>query len=68
VHEPNYQLWRQRHEQMLQDAENGRLVWELRAARRRAYSRPGGRDGGVMGRIAGKAFAMLWVPGEKARC
>lgn len=63
----NLELWRQRHEQLLLEAERGWLVRDLRAARRRESSRPGGRGGGLEGWIA-KILAAPRFPGEKARC
>ena len=68
VRELDLELWRQRHEQLMQEAERGRLVRELRAARRRALSRPGGRASGPAGRFVGHILAVLRVPREKARC
>lgn len=71
MRELNLEPWRQRHEQLLREAERGRLVRDLRAARRRASSRPGGRDGRLDGRLDGwiaKILAALRVPQEKARC
>lgn len=68
VQELNYELLRQSREQLLREAERGRLVQELRATQRRVSSLPGGRSGGSIGRIAGRIFAALRVPREKARC
>jgi len=68
VREPNLELWHQRHEQLLQEAERVRLVGELRAARRRGLSQPGGRDDRVASWIASKILAALRFPREKARC
>ena len=65
---PDYELWGQRHKQLLREAERSRLVRELRAAQRRVSSRPGGRPGRDADRIASKILAALRVPGEKARC
>ena len=62
------ELWRQHHEQLMQEAERGRLVRELRATRRRALSRPGGRASEPAGRFVGHMLAVLRVPREKARC
>jgi hypothetical protein len=66
VRELDLELWRQRHDQLMQEAQRARLVRELRAARRRASSRPGGQDGGLEGWIA-KFLAAARFPGEKAQ-
>lgn len=65
VREPDLELWHQRHEQLLQDAEMDRIGRELRAARRRASSRSGAPGGGLAGWIADKILAAPRVSGEK---
>jgi hypothetical protein len=68
MREPHFEVWRQRHEELLQEAERARLAQELRAARRRSSPRPGCRPRGLAGWTAEKILAALRIPGGKARC
>ena len=43
VQGPYFEVWRQRHEQLIQETEKARLVRELRAARRKTSSCLSGR-------------------------
>jgi len=45
VQELSFEVWRQRHEQLLREAQRDHLVRQLRVARRSASSRPSGRRG-----------------------
>ena len=67
VQDPDFELWRQRHEQMLQEAERYRLARELRAARRRESSRLCSLACRLADRIADKILAALRTFREKTR-
>jgi hypothetical protein len=65
VQEPNFELWRERREQVMREVQTNRLGRGLLAARQGASSRPAPDPRGR--RIAGKLLAALRLPREKAR-
>jgi hypothetical protein len=63
VQEPNFELWRQRREQVMREVETDRLGRKLRVARQGASSRPAPDSRGL--RIAGRILAALRPPRAK---
>ena len=64
----NYELLRQRREQLLHEAEREHLVRKLREARQGVSSLPGDHPGSLVGWIVRKILGPHRVPGETARC